>query len=966
MSHRGLPGRALGVLAVWATCLTPLVVADDPVVVRPRDPRLVVERLSRHLDSRDGLPGSYLAGVDQDRDGFIWVSGPEGLSRYDGSSFRTFRPQATQIVPGWMRTGRRVFYAADGDLHEIREDRVVDLHTPRSGPGEWHWSAAIAHDGTIWFMRDNEIWREDGTGGWLPVAAPAPSELPPRGLYAGTGSSIFVSNRDVLWSLAPDGTSHQVARIQGIVVLVQRADGSLVVGANQSPGPVTTRLFELRDGETKLLLEQVGAKIVGLVDRGSRLWVSTDHGLFGVAEGSSPLFVAVSETFNAAGAVFVDREGSLWISTFRGLVQLPEPETYTVAFMTVTRNLAHAGRRTWLSAWGEMARFEDGPQGLEAFSYGGNFGIVCQDASGAAWAQAARGFARLGATGYDYPPRDEVRGNVAACDLGPTGTMWVSAFPPLLLAMRPGDGEPHDVHVRFPTGIEGFERIREDRNGRLWGAAGRMACSTDAAALLDRRPVTWTCEEAIAEGNITDFAFMPSGDVWVGTTNGLARRSAGRWELLGGNSILHSRWIIAVRPSSSGGVWLASMGGLTRVVERPGTKDGLEVAEDLSAWHGLPTQNGQDVAEDADGTLWIATDAGLLKVPNEVRHARRTPPLVALIEANADGRELPTGLAVELPYRRNRLEVRFAALSFREPAAIRYRSRVRPEDPWSAPARSPLFRFIDLAPGRYRIEVEASLDGELWSEKPATFPFRVLKPWYLQAWFFAVAAFALAGLLTLVYRLRVRTLLRLERQRTRIAMDLHDEVGSGLGTISVLAGIVGRPDLAPAQRDEFAARMAAVSRELSQALGDIVWSLRPGSGTLDAAWNQVVDRARPLFASGRPRLAVIAPENVPALPLSVLARRSFFLIAIEALHNAARHSGATSVTLELAPAGAEWVLTITDDGRGIAPTPQPPERRGLGLDGMRARAAEMGGSIRWEAAPGGGTTVVLRFRPDSD
>jgi signal transduction histidine kinase len=240
-----------------------------------------------------------------------------------------------------------------------------------------------------------------------------------------------------------------------------------------------------------------------------------------------------------------------------------------------------------------------------------------------------------------------------------------------------------------------------------------------------------------------------------------------------------------------------------------------------------------------------------------------------------------------------------------------------------------------------------------------------LKPWYLQAWFFATAALALAGVLTLIYRLRVRTLLRLERQRTRIAMDLHDEVGSGLGTISVLAGIVSRPDLEPAKRNEFAARIATVSRELSQALGDIVWSLRPGSGTLDASWNQILDRARPLFASGVPQLDVTAPEAVPALPLSVVARRALFLIAIEALHNAARHSGATRVTLALQHAGSNWSLAVTDDGRGIAAPPSS-ARRGLGLDGMRARAADMGASISWEPPEGGGTRVVLRFRPDSD
>jgi signal transduction histidine kinase len=239
----------------------------------------------------------------------------------------------------------------------------------------------------------------------------------------------------------------------------------------------------------------------------------------------------------------------------------------------------------------------------------------------------------------------------------------------------------------------------------------------------------------------------------------------------------------------------------------------------------------------------------------------------------------------------------------------------------------------------------------------------VLKPWYLQAPFFAAVFGSLAFALALAYRVRVRSLLKLERQRTRIAMDLHDEVGSGLGTISVLAGLVAQKDLPPERRSEFASRIAAVSRELSQALGDIVWSLRPGSGTLSAAWTQIVDRARPLFASGAPRLAIEAPDALPDLPLSVVARRSLFLIAVEALHNAARHSGATEVTLGLARDGSDWLLSVADDGRGIAAA-SPSGRRGLGLDGMRARAADMNATIRWDQDAG--TRVTVRFRPEAE
>jgi len=194
-------------------------------------------------------------------------------------------------------------------------------------------------------------------------------------------------------------------------------------------------------------------------------------------------------------------------------------------------------------------------------------------------------------------------------------------------------------------------------------------------------------------------------------------------------------------------------------------------------------------------------------------------------------------------------------------------------------------------------------------------------------------------------------------------MDLHDEVGSGLGTIAVLAGIAGRPDVSPGKRREVASRIESVAQELSRSLGDIVWSLRASSGTLDSFWGQLVDRAHPLFAAGRPALAVEAPEPVPAEPLPLVVRRNLFLLALEALHNAARHAGASTVALRLARGEGHWRLEVEDDGSGIpADGGAPRSRRGLGLEAMRTRAEEMGGSIAWQPREGGGTRVVVRFR----
>jgi hypothetical protein len=552
------------------------------------------------------------------------------------------------------------------------------------------------------------------------------------------------------------------------------------------------------------------------------------------------------------------------------------------------------------------------------------------------------------------------------CTVEPSGTLWFTFAGGQLLAARKGDRTPRDLHVTYPPEQSWFRIVREGSSDTFWGAGDRHICRTSASALLAGRPTAWTCDVAIQEGYIDDIAVMPSGDVWLATTEGIVRGHNGRWEILPGNALLRSHWTIALRPSPSGGFWVVAMGELARVVERPDLPEGLEIVEKLTAWHGVPTLNGSSVVEDPDGTLWFSTDAGLMKVAGSVRRSRPLPPPVALIEATADGRDLSPGAAIELPYRRNRLELRFAALSFRDPAAVRYRHRMHADAAWSEPSTSPLFRFVDLSPGRYRVEVEASLDGTRWSDAPAAFSFRVLKPWYLQGWFFLASAGMAAGVLTVGYRARVRALLRLERQRTRIAMDLHDEVGSGLGTISVLAGIVAGEGIEPAKRGELASRIASVSRELSQALGDIVWSLRPASGTLDAAWNQIVDRARPLFASGEPKLEVRAPETVPPLPLSVVARRSLFLVAVEALSQriAPRRRHARS-----ARAGAGRFELDADRGRrrprhhGAVSAPRT---EGTGPGRHEGTRGGDGRAVIWEPVEGGGTRVVLRFHPDAD
>jgi signal transduction histidine kinase len=334
---------------------------------------------------------------------------------------------------------------------------------------------------------------------------------------------------------------------------------------------------------------------------------------------------------------------------------------------------------------------------------------------------------------------------------------------------------------------------------------------------------------------------------------------------------------------------------------------------------------------------------------------------VVLVDASVDDDRVPLRDELVLPNHRNRLALRFAAPSYRDPSRLRYQVRVSPDDPWTAVSGPPVFRWVNLRPGRYQAEVRASLDGRTWTAEPARFAFRVRPPWYLAPWAVTLFGLVAAGAVVVVYRARVAFLLGLERQRTRIAMDLHDELGSGLGSIGILSGVLAGQPLDPLGRRKLVRQIAEISQDLGTALSDIVWSLDPRSSTLEDVAGRLAEHGGRLFSGDSAQFAVRFPEAWPATPLDFPIRRGVLLIGLEALHNAARHARARHVTLAVDRSDGAWQLVVEDDGCGLSAAARRGDGGGVGLRSLRRRAAEVGGRIAWSDRPGGGTRVTLAF-----
>ncbi|HKK07315.1 MAG TPA: ATP-binding protein, partial [Gemmatimonadota bacterium] len=221
---------------------------------------------------------------------------------------------------------------------------------------------------------------------------------------------------------------------------------------------------------------------------------------------------------------------------------------------------------------------------------------------------------------------------------------------------------------------------------------------------------------------------------------------------------------------------------------------------------------------------------------------------------------------------------------------------------------------------------------------------------------------------------RVAHLVGLERQRTRIAMDLHDEMGGALGAIGIQAGMLAGGSVGARGR-RLAREIARTTDVLGDTLADLVWSLDPRVSTLRDLALRLEQRGRRLFADGTTAFEVLRPPAWPKGDLPAPVRRNVLLVGIEALRNAAVHAGAKRVVLEMAALDrGRWRLAVRDDGRGMPATDSGPAggdpgeprregRDGMGILSMRERAREVGAEIEWRRSASGGTEVTLLYRP---
>jgi signal transduction histidine kinase len=415
-----------------------------------------------------------------------------------------------------------------------------------------------------------------------------------------------------------------------------------------------------------------------------------------------------------------------------------------------------------------------------------------------------------------------------------------------------------------------------------------------------------------------------------------------------------------IAEGSDGAMYIGNSRGLDRLDVATGSLRSYSVDD------GLPNNFVWTCRAARDGSLWFGTLHGLVRLDPGAEVHREVPALqisaVRIAGTNMPMPELGSAVitGLELDPAQTAVEIDLETVGLDQDAHILLQNRLAGGS-WSEPAQTRTLSFPHLAPGRYEIEMRAvSRDGRTGA--PARMSFR-LPPPLRSRWWVKLSAGGLLALLGWgLLRMRVGRLLAVERARTRIASDLHDDVGSGLSRIGML-GEIARRKLrdAPAETLDVLDQLGRETAELAENASEIIWSVDPQKDDFESVIVRLRRFAADLLEARDMALRFTAPAGAAQIALLPEVRRAVYLILKESIHNAARHSGARSVEVSIEVRDGRIAARVEDDGRGIDPTrAREAEQDGhRGLPGLGRRAGAVGGEVTVDTPPGGGTRIRL-------
>lgn len=958
----------------------------------------------------DGLPNNIVQAITQTHDGYLWIGTREGLARFDGINF-----DKIDLMPGQAQPSISCLHqGVDGSLWIgtdslglfcLSAGKIIRCQGPA---GQLDFDVREIHEsgsGAIWITSSGQALH------WVRGRLQSPIKLARvlQGLCVDTNGAIWTVEGRLTRLDANFATNYvPTSGTLGFTARCLYCDpaGTFWMGDG-------TDLVELKSGVVTTYEQPdrpSGYISVIYRDHRGQLWVGSYLGLSRFVHGKFINHADPDAPQYRIYSIFEDREGDLWIGSEEGLLRLTPKVFRTLTKKdgltanTVVSVCACRDGSVWISPWGcGLNHWIDGKITTLSESNGLSSSYIMAMAEGhdkSLWAGADNG----GALNHIVDGHITTYGSKQGFEMNPTtattalyederGVLWIGSRE----LLQSWDGS----HFRRFTTADGLSN--QKINAICGGTDGVVWIGTEGGLTYWQHDHFYNLAAANARLQVVILSLYEdaNGTLWIGTKgNGLIELRNGQvYEFTSARGLL-SNAIYAILEDDHSNLWLNSSLGIFRLNEAQlqAVANGRQTSV-TSISYGkadgiLSSGQYQEVTQPSacksrDGRLWFRTTQGVAVVnPDRLEINRMAPPVV-IEEVLADNIQVGNSASrlnvdgtIIIPPGRGELEIHYQALSFRAPEKNKFRYKMEGVDPnWvEAGTRRAAF-YNNLRPGRYRFLIMACNNDGVWSDANTSISL-IFQPHFWQTWwFFSSMSLGAIGFIggTARYITRQRMLRKLEklekqnvleRERTRIARDLHDELGAKLTRISFLGNTARLCPSNPRETDQYIAKMSGAARELILSLDQIVWAVDPENDSLENLANYICRYASEFTTDSPVQCKFKIPWKLPNCHLSTDIRHNTFLAVKEALNNAIKHSGATEIVLTILVRPDEFEINIADNGRGIPASTNHElgkiKRTGRGLAAMRERLASIGGNFTLKSQPGGGTEICLTIPIQED
>lgn len=926
-------------------------------------------KVHKHITAKDGLVQGQAMVIREDSSGYLWIGTYGGVSRWDGKNFMNLTTlnglTASQVMDIEVGIDGTVYMAPYGGGIVTYNNGIIDTINETHGLStDWISEIHVLKNGNVLFggyQGNISLLKNDSLLSWID-----PKKLNEKSIweiyesmdgsfYIGTYIGGFFHIKD---KMVTNFTSKDGLLNYNVWSFHENNDSTMFIGTNGGLHKFKNGIIESVTHKEK----NITASVYRILDYKKSLYFATSDGLY-VKQGNQ-LELLTSEnglSTNELWSMYLDQNGVVYLGTNGNGFHIYKPNS-----------IENYSTLDWLPANNVWAITTDSKNNKYI---GTDNGLLIKSENTSKIISTSEGL-----TGN----------NIRSIKIGSNGNIYVGTRTGLNILTKNSiknitvddgliDNQIFAIEESFNNDIyiatrEGVSLLSNDsisnitvEDGLIGNYVQTILSASDSTIYFGTygSGVTYykngiykhiTKENGLVDEKIQTIKESDFGDIYIGTyEGGLNIWNGTKIKVIDVEDGLSSNSIQSIAIGKNNHVYVTTLKSINIIDLNNG---GIPRIRIINSEDGLASDdcNREATYLDKSGIIWIGTKNGLTKYNPIYDLPIKKPPAIYITALDVFNKPFDIKKFKEtlsLNYDQNYLKFYYTGINLSSPDKMLFRYKLINVDKDWVENKNTSVQYTSLDDGKYTFEVKARNEWGYWSE-PATFSFTINPAWWETWWFYLITFLTISGLIAFLASYRYRHLLAIEKVRTKISEDLHDNIGSGLAEITFLSEMVKSQVKGNEKVNKGLNNITGISKTLIDDMRDIVWLVNPKNDTLKDLFNRLQDSYQEVLKFSNTSLVVNGIDKLSKVRLPMSYRQHIFLMFKEAINNSLKYSECKNINVNVSTDDGTLKVDLSDDGKGfdLANT-----NMGNGVKNIKKRAEMVKGNVSINSEIGKGTVI---------